>query len=342
MINIGFLGTSYKYRELIELELIYLTKEEIKVFLNRITTTSPLDACVPIMTCNRVEFYFSSNNIDAANKWIVEELSSLKKIEQKKVKAILRKKKGDEVIHHLFEVASGIKSMVFGEAEILAQIKDFYQFSLNEKKTKALLNKCFQTAIATGKRVREETAISRGAASISSIAIEAIRTKILDYFGKKILIIGAGTMSRRAIKKLAALGHPDTTISNRTAAKAIKLAEDDGLTTLSFDELKNVIWDYEIIIVALAIKDPFINSDLLNNNTKRKHTELLIDLGLPRNVSKNVTEKIETITIQGLKDIAEKNIDRRKAELSKIQLIITEEKDGLVKWQAYRDKATKK
>ena len=81
----------------------------------------------------------------------------------------------EDAIKHLFSVSSGLESMVYGENEILTQVKEAYQRSVRLKLTDSLLNKVFQTALATGKRVRSETEISRGAYSVSSIGIEAIR-----------------------------------------------------------------------------------------------------------------------------------------------------------------------
>ena len=227
--------------------------------------------------------------------------------------------------------------MVFGENEILTQVKEAHQRCADHKVTGSLLNKIFLSAISTGKRVRTETEVSRGAYSVSSIAVEAIRDTYLDYFGRKILIVGTGTMGRRVAKKLSALGHPDTYITNRTQDKADQLAEELDIISVSYDTVFDQAQEYDIMICATSTKQYIFYPSHFDIPEKSHY---IIDLGLPRNVDPEVAslDNMDVITVTGLKNTADKNVQKRKGELSKIKVIIEDEIHKLRQWADYREK----
>jgi len=336
--NIGFLGTNHKQITFKELEPIYIGKDGATEFLNQLPLDGPIKECVIVNTCNRLEFYFVADNNDQALLFLKQQIAAFKQVDVAMLSRLLTYKQGNEAIRHLFRVTSGLESMVLGENEILAQIKDHYYRSKDLSKTSAVLNKVFQTAVSIGKRVRTETAISRGAYSVSSIAIEAIRERHLDYFGKSILIHGMGTMGTRSLKKLHALGHPTITLCNRTFSKAEALAKTYNCKALPFENLTSKAKTFDIVLSAASLKEHCLSSAHFQDNSK---TELIIDLGLPRNIDPAVTPNlnIPIITVEGLKDIATKNGQKRKAECSAAEIIIEEDFAKLMQWATYKNAA---
>ena len=212
--NIGLVGINHTKKQIKEFESIFLTNEGKQNFYTKVVSECPVKELVILTTCNRVEFYFAAEDIDVAGKWIMETLSIQKNVDKNITTSLLEIYGEKQTLIHLFEVASGVQSMVVGENEILGQVKEAYDIAFSKHKTGPILNKAFQSAIATGKRARAETAISRGAYSVSSIAIDAIRKTLLDYFEMTVLIIGMGTMGTRCLKKLDALAHPNISIAN--------------------------------------------------------------------------------------------------------------------------------
>ena len=123
--NIGLLGTSYKYTQLINIEKIIFNKEESKLFFETLKKSDTILECTILSTCNRIEFYFTSEgDIDVAKQWLIKKISEFKKLSQEEIEQLLFFTKGDSVIEHLFRVTSGVESMVFGENEILGQVKE--------------------------------------------------------------------------------------------------------------------------------------------------------------------------------------------------------------------------
>jgi glutamyl-tRNA reductase len=327
-------GTSIKRTPVIEMEKLHLNKQVIPEFLEQVKASSEIQDMVLLMTCNRAEFYYSCNDPVKAKYWLYNTISTIKSISIKEIESMLIERNEAEAIQHLFEVTSGLESMVYGENEILTQVKDAYSRSVDLKLTSPLMNKIFQKAVTTGKRVRTETEISRGAYSVSSIAIEAIREKALDYFSRKILVIGAGIMGNRALKKLDAMGHQSLFISNRSIEKADKFASEMNVSVVGFETLPKTVQDFDIIILATSSKDYILT---LSQFTKDKKTILAIDLGVPRNADPALADQFELVTVDGLKEIAEKNVRNRKGEKANVLAIITEEIEQLRAWKSYKE-----
>lgn len=220
--------------------------------------------------------------------------------------------------------------MVFGEDEILSQVKKAYADFHALNTTGPTTNKLFQSAIGVGKRVRHETEISRGSYSISSIAIDAIRELKLDYFEHSILIVGTGTMGYRAIKKLVSIGHPSITICNRTLEKASKIAEELGVSVLDYGALADSVRQFNIVIVATAASDYVIRPAHFQNPSA---TSLIVDLTVPRNVDPAIDmATCQVISVDGLKQIADKNVMKRRKEALKIQAILEDEQLKYEQW----------
>jgi glutamyl-tRNA reductase len=329
--DIILFGTSYKFTPIKDIEPVYIGKDCVSDFLSSQTWVS-IQEIVILSTCNRFECYIVSDDRDAAKVELFEAISTYKNISFMQTEQLLSPFLDTDPINHLFNVSSGIESMVFGENEILTQVKESYQRSLQVASSGPILNKVFQSAVAAGKRVRSETQISKGAYSVSSIAIEAIRERLLDYFACNVLIVGAGTMGIRAMKKLHALGHPSITLTNRTQEKADKLADSHDIQVLSFENALKTLNKFEIIIMATGSKCPIITTELIEENGAPR---LIVDLGVPRNVEIDSAE-IQVITVGGLKDIADKNIKKRKESLDRVVTLINNDISKLYQWYDYK------
>ena len=280
--DMGQLGTSHKRASLNELESVHLN-QELRDELCAQKQDLGIQEIVILSTCNRSEIYYISDDLDQTKTNIINWVADKKGLQAFDLEPLYVFRKEDEAVKHLFSVASGIESMVLGENEILTQVKDGYAAYQEAGHTGPYFNKVFQMATAVGKRVRTETDISRGAYSVSSIAIEAIREIMLDYFGRKILVVGLGVMGRRALKKLMALGHPSLTIINRTDSKAETFAKEERIFSLPYSKLAESAHEYDIILTAVSSREHLLNPDHFSSDNSK--TELVIDLGLPRNAN---------------------------------------------------------
>jgi glutamyl-tRNA reductase len=334
--NIGCLQIDFKFADLSDIESVYIPKAMWPTFAKQVQEDSPLMEMVILATCNRFELYFVAQDHAQACEWITQTIGDLKELDPNHVKTKMRFWNGNAALQHLFRVAAGMESMVFGEDEILSQIKsaytDFHALGL----TKALFNKIFQTAIAAGKRARHETEISRGAYSVSSIAVDAIRELRLDYFGASILIIGAGTIAMRALKKLHALGHPNVSLCNRTDSKAFPLQEKFKIRVIPFTSLATAVSQFDIVLIATAATEYLLTPMLFTKKTSPP--QLILDLCVPRNVDPDVATlpHVHLLTVDNLQKIADKNVNKRQKEHIKVTLILDDEMAKIDQWLAHR------
>ena len=198
------------------------------------------------------------------------------------------------------------------------------------------LNKLFQASIALGKRVREETGIANGVYSISSIAVDQLRQHNLEFFGQSVLVIGAGTMARRAVKKMVAIGHPAVTLTNRTDTTGQVLASDLGVAYLPWDAALSALDAYPNILVAVGAKQPVIVPAMITQTPLT-----IIDLGMPRNVHPDVDQQagVSVTLVDDLMDIANRNVAARKQAYGDVEKHMQEQRLDYQRWEAYRHTA---
>ena len=330
----GCWGLDHSHADLETLEKMVFNQEAVADFWNQYMITSPIQEMVILSTCNRVECYFYAQDAASASEAMAQALSQFKRLPLSFIHQNLVCKTGKQSIEHLFRVVSGVESMVFGENEILAQVKDALSMCHKLNTTGALLNKVFQCAVATGKRVRKETLISKGAYSISSIAVDAFREHLSPFEKSPILIVGAGTMALRAIKKLHALCHEDLTICNRSDDKLVRLAGKYGLRILPFNQLSAKAKDYTAILLATSSETYLLLPEYFDNTSK---TTVIVDLSVPRNASPDIAcDTIAILSVEHLKAIVQRTMASRKKELAHILSILDEDYSDFLKWLRFK------
>ncbi|MCE7083501.1 glutamyl-tRNA reductase [Streptomyces sp. ST2-7A] len=214
-------------------------------------TGTAIEAAV-LSTCNRIELYADTDRFHEGVADLTAVLSRHSGLSPEELAAHLYTRWEDRAVHHLFSVACGLDSMVVGEGQILGQIKNALALAQEEQSAGRLLNELFQRALRVGKRAHSETAIDRAGQSLVTFGLEQLARA--DLFaagdaeelpapgppapgaeampdvpawidGKRVLVIGAGSMSSLAAMTLARAGATELVIANRTLARAERLAE---------------------------------------------------------------------------------------------------------------------
>ncbi|ABR55000.1 Glutamyl-tRNA reductase [Methanococcus vannielii SB] len=272
------------------------------------------DACIIVQTCNRIEAYFD------------EEINDIEKIipDFKGFDVI----KGKKATLHFLNVACGMDSMILGENQILGQIKSSYHKSKELKKTSKYLENLFLKAIHVGQRVRAETKINEGGVSIGSAAVELAEMK-LGLKNRNVLLIGAGEIGTLVAKALIEKHIKAVIVANRTYERAETLAKELKGMAVHFDKLKEAINFSDVIICATSSPHYILEkSDLLDVGNK-----IIIDIANPRDVDDSVREleNISLYTIDDLRNISDKNLQKRLKEVPIVENIIEEEYGILLK-----------
>ena len=327
---VGLISINYKIAPLEIREKFYFDNSEKIVFNNLLKKRVGVEGLIIISTCNRTEIYFEfENHVGQEKKFlhtIVKELVEFK-VYKDSLSPYLNNLTGSyDVANHLFRLVSGLESMIIGEFQIVEQLKDAYYFSKKHKMLGPILGRMIQKSLETGKYIRTNTDIGKGAVSVSYAAVEQI-TKKYDLLESKFLCVGLGETSKLSIRHLHKKNIKNIKITNRTESKSTEFCKELGYEFVKFENFKNEIENCDVVIFSTSSKKTLLNkSDLDKIMLKRKKNLLLVDLSVPRNLSSDLynIENIEIINIDNLKDAVNENYKKRKGEIIKAELYIEE------------------
>jgi len=340
MYHVGALGTDFRSASLNMRDALYLEKERVIEFIGSIPQDAPLTEVVALSTCNRIEIFYVCKNHNDASFWLKQHLTNFHHIPEGIIGNVMKEYHCAEAVRHLFNVVSGMESMVFGEHEILGQVREAYFHCFKNEATDSYLNRLFQQAIATGKKVRSETGAGRGALSVASIAVERMIEISGDLASKRILIVGTGTMGVRALKRLRGETVAAITLCNRTNERAQKFAEKFGIAACRFEDLEAEVAHHDIVVLATSFAGHhLITVDALYRMRGEGAKPLLIiDLGAPRNADPACAEVsgVSLITVDDLKETAEKRLAERRGEMQLVQEIVEEQVQEFTRWYCYK------
>ncbi|MEI7676741.1 MAG: glutamyl-tRNA reductase [Bacteroidales bacterium] len=313
---IGLLGISFKTTSLDIREKYAFSDEEIIQFAEFLQQETDISDLVLLSTCNRTELYFSQDIYDRQTAFdqVFTALNKFKNIDEHYWHAFYHKSQTDAV-RHLYEVASGLDSMVLGEDQIIGQIKDAYLFCTKAALTDDVLMRLFQKSFEAGKRVRTETAIKVGTTSVSAAAVELCIRKLGDLSGKSLLVVGAGETGALALQNFATKGIGRVTVINRTFERAQELVSDYEAKAAPFEHLENELPKHDIVVVATASQNHLISSDLVTTYIHKfeGNEQIFIDLSVPRNIDERLDEidSVSLFTVDDLEEVVRLTAEKR-------------------------------
>lgn len=319
------IGTNYKYSPIEIREQLSFSEKKAQDALSLLKENVLFDAGVILSTCNRVEIYISSKDLEMATLEIVDFLSQFQGIDKRKLLAYLYVHKKGQALKHLLTVACGLDSLVLGETQILGQIKQAFLLAESIGFVNDFLKDVFHYSVYFAKKVHRQTKISEGKVSVGSLAIDFIK----EYFGKlsekDILIVGVGKVTNLVLSYLKEENPRSVYITNRSFDKAKTLADQIGASLVPFEELSTFLNRVDILITATASPSFILKKEDLDNVIDRNL--LIVDLGLPRNVDPEIKgiENINLVSLEELDTVIKKNLEKRKQKATKVKEIIDEE-----------------
>lgn len=258
---------------------------------------------------------------------------------------------GEDAIWHLLRVAAGLDSLVVGEGQILAQVKRAYEHGINEKtggQAGKVISRMLNTAVSSGKRVRSETGISKGAVSISSAAAEFTALRLASDCGvermedARICIIGAGKMARLLLVHLQTQGVKEVVIVNRSPDRVEALRTEFADMTLLLEPLENM-WDViarsDVVYPSTAAVTTIVNKPELVECMKVRDNAarglIFVDISVPRNVAADCAEVegVASYNVDHLKAVVERNTAKRRREMIEAEGILRDELERYRLWQ---------
>ena len=271
---------------------------------------------VVLSTCNRVELYWYGEEVEGVVSMIRDFFLDKTGVDPLECAAILH---GDDVARHLFRVASGIESLMVGENEILAQVRQAAEEAARRGTLDHYLKLLFHRAVVAGKRARRETRISAGAVSIPLVAARLASEKLGGLEGRTVVVVGAGEAAAIMADAVVKQRPGRIVIVNRTPSRARRLAEMLGAEWGGLEALPELLGEADAVLVAVG--GPVLSRDMLDRHAKPGL--LVIDVSMPPAVEDS--DKASILWIDDLKPVAEKNRRLREAEIPRVEQIVEEE-----------------
>jgi glutamyl-tRNA reductase len=311
----------------------------------QICSDGRVEEAAVLSTCNRFEIYYAATDARQAAARITEFLAERSELPVSTLRKNLFMLSGDDAVWHLMRVAGGLDSLVVGEGQILSQVRQCHLHSIEEDGSGGkVLSRLLNGAVAAGKRVRSETAISKGSVSISSAAVELSEMMCgddlsLPFSEARLAAIGAGKMTRLLITHLASRGLERITIVNRSMARPMELAEqfpDVDIEIKLTDDLYDVIGRSDIVYTATSCEDYIVTEALLEENGLAGGRPLmLVDISVPRNVGEDCKKvpSVSAYNVDDLKAVVARNTAMRQKEMIEAETLLREEAAAFIGWR---------
>lgn len=327
-------------------ERLAFSKDQAAEALARFRSLYPQAEAVLLSTCNRVELYVASESTESCptHEGAVAFLAECRGLAPEQIFSELFEHTGEDFVRHLFTVAASLDSMVVGEAQILAQVKQAYELATSANATGPLTNAVFQSALRVAKRVATETAIQQKRVSIPSIAVAEFAKSVFERFDdKRVLVIGAGEMGEEALRYLIDEGAEEIAIVNRSAGRAAELAERLAGVPREWEELHALLVEADLVVSATGASEPIVSAaDFKRIVAERYQRPLLIlDLAIPRDFDPAIGDLtgVYLYSIDDLQAVCERNRSERASEWPRAAKLIDEETQRFMADLAHRSTA---
>ncbi len=302
---------------------------------------SVLQEVIVLSTCNRLEVYAVSLEPTAAVHQVVGEIARQRNAAQAELTSYVYVKTGQAAIEHLLHVASGLDSLILGEAQILGQVADAYASAQANGDSGPILARLFHTALHCGKRARRETAIGSYTTSISHAAVKQARAILGDLSHRTALILGAGEMAELAAAALNQHQIASLLCINRTQAHAERLAAQVGGRALEWRQLDEALATVDLVISATAAPSMVLTAATVAQamGARDGRPLVLFDIAHPRDIDPNVDALpgVMRFDLDHLQHCIDANLGRRQAAIPHVKAIIAEESAAFMEWLAARD-----
>jgi glutamyl-tRNA reductase len=327
--SILLVGVNHRSGPLSVLEQVTLAPDAVPEAVATLARSDNIREVAVLSTCNRTEIYAVTERFHGAYDDITGFLSALSGLESADLAAFIFARHDDAAVEHLFEVTAGLDSVVLGESQILGQVKTAWEVAQGEGGTRNTLNLLFRHAITVGKRVRTETSIGRGTASIGHAAVEMVVEHLGPLQSIQVLVVGAGEMGEGIAIALHRAGAREIVVANRTVQRGDALAYRVEGRSIGFEQLPAALDTADLVLTCTGSEEPVITAPLLSSARQPLRPMLLVDVALPRDVESAVRD-LTDVTVWDLDDLrtwAERGRSLRLSEVDTVRSILREQID---------------
>ena len=330
-------GISYDTAPLLIREGLSISKGRIQEVLAELSRY--VNSGVVLATCNRTEVYAVGDEKHSSAESIQDFFCEWSGFSQEQLSPHLHTAQGRDAVRHLTETASGLRSMIIGEWEIQGQVRQAFRIAEQVGMVDPLLRKLFQHAIRVGRRVRDETDISKNALSVSSVAVNLAAKAVGDVRSCRVVLIGAGQAGKLVAKAFSQRGMTGISVINRSLQGAEELVASLGGKAVELSRLPEEMEAADIVISCTGAPHIVVDYDLVRSvmHARPSRPLVIVDIAVPRDIDPSV-KQIDGVYLYDIDDFTQVSKTHRKArerEIAKAMCIIDEEMERfLEQWHS--------
>jgi len=336
-VELFVVGTSQSVAPIRVRERMHVDLDEVYSALGALLTErGVVDEAIPLATCGRLELYCVSSEPERALKMLVRLLARRTGVPSDELRSHIYALKGPTAVRHLFRVASGLDSVVHGEAQILGQVREAAHHPLSMTSKGPVLHRMFEMALATGKKVRTETDIGRGAASLASASLRMVEREMRSLADATALVIGAGETGALMARLLRKSGIGRLIIANRTEETARELAGPLGGEAVGLDRLPELLREADLVVGAVTASEWLVTADMMRAAARPSEERPIrfLDLAHPRNFDPALPELpgVRLFDLDHVFERVEAARAARAAQVPRAEAIVREQAEIYGRW----------
>ena len=327
-------GISHHTAPLETREKIAIARTDYVQEIETLCALEHIEEAVIVSTCNRTEIY--SNGPHGSGEQVRAWLQGKGDLSDAEMQTHCYVREREQAVRHLFRVAGGLESLVLGESQIVGQLKDSWQLAQEAGGVGKVLDRLFQHAFATGKKIRSKTRIGDHPVSVAYTTVMLAKQIFGDLSSKTVVLVGAGEMIELCGRHLREKGVSSLVIANRSLERARELAGQFDALSASLADLPSVLHKADILISSTASPEPVIHPAPVKAALKqRRHQPMfLVDIAVPRDIHPDVSklDSVYLYTIDDLQKVVKQNISKRSKAAEAANTDVVEAVDEFMRW----------
>ena len=309
----------------------------------------PRTEAVLLSTCNRVELYaagpvenssacpaITPETVPCDAQSLIAFIADQHQLASRNFSSHTYEFAGSAAVNHLFSVAGSLDSMVLGETQILAQVKQAYQWAMDAGSLGPILHGLFQRALSAAKDVHEQTELSGGRVSIASVAVDMLHDVFDRFDDKVVLVIGAGKMSELMLRQIRTVQPGRIVVTNRSAESGRALAKKFSLELSDFANLNELLVQADIVLTGTGSQDPIITAAQIKSLMRQRQYRplVMVDIAVPRDIEQGVS-RIANVYLYNIDDLeltAQANRASRSDQVAQSRELINRHVQDFMQW----------
>ncbi len=330
---ISMIGIDHSKAPLEKRECFSLSKQEVKEALAGLKCRHDISGCILISTCNRTELWVSQRE-DREN--LKAMLCSIRDLSQEEYEPYFILRQGQDAIDHILNLVCGFNSKIFGEDQIITQVKHALILARKAQCVDGTLDRVFQTALSAGKAVKSKVKFSNVNRSSAMDTVSQLRKELGSLQDIRCLVIGNGQMGK-LVANLLVLNGADVSMTLR---KRIHEGDQqnsiipEGCKMVAFEDRSRAIGQAQVVVSATM--SPHYTVKPEDVQVREGEPRFFFDLAVPRDIDPQVG-KIPGVRLWDIDTMNSHTIEEENSErLKQAKDILDDYREDMVRWFKFR------